>query len=84
MVGLETILSVLLRWMGLDGVTQQGKGKAWALNTGLGAKDAGQHPPSADVQSAWPGNPRQPAGDGEEDYRETDFLPACPLGSRDR
>ena len=68
--------------LGLEGVTQKGRRKAWAPNTGLEARAASQRPPSADARSPWPGNPRwggwQPAGAGEEDYRETDFLQPAP------
>lgn len=61
---------------GLAGVTWQGRGEAWPPNTGLGAKAASQHPPSADAQSPWPGNPRQgeqPAREGSEDTGEQIF-----------
>lgn len=40
MSGLEMISSGLLRRLGLMGVTQQERDKAWAPNTSLGAKAA--------------------------------------------
>lgn len=86
MAGLETILSGLLRGWDLVGSLSKGDQSLGPTHRTWG-------------QSNWPApafcrHPeplaRQPkagmaaSGDGEEDYRETDFLPACPLGSRDR
>jgi hypothetical protein len=40
--------------------------------------------PSADAQSAWPGERMAASRRQEGDCKETDFSPACPLGSGDR